>query len=194
MLIDENDHKLSENGQRKYLILVDDNSELLRAMSEFLRESLGYDDVQTFESVEEAISFLDDSKQIDVILMDQKMQGDEGAGIMAISKLHEIRPFIPIIIYTNTSYDMGREAIEKGAAAYIRRSDVSYEILAHIIDSAIYTARLEREVVRLKRLEKIMDCVGAEIMVVNEGMEIELVNEFKRKKRNVNEDDIRNEG
>ena len=113
-------------------ILLVDDSETTRSSLKF---SLGMKKYQTIgaANVSEAISYLSDkNEEISLIITDMNMPGRSGLDLIKYIKETLKLTTLPIIVLT-TAEDKGKEALSKGASAFIMKSSkASEEILRFI--------------------------------------------------------------
>jgi CheY-like chemotaxis protein len=112
-------------------ILVVDDSEAARASLKFSLSMKKFI-VLDAANANEAIRFLKDNGDISLVITDMNMPGMSGLDLISfIREKLELRS-IPIIVLT-TAEDKGKEAITKGASAFIMKSSrASEEIMGFI--------------------------------------------------------------
>lgn len=83
------------------------------------------------------------SRAYDCAIIDYRMPG--GNGLKGIVALRERHPHLPIIMVTGQGDELiATEAIKLGAADYVPKSQLSESYIAHVIQSALRKAELER--------------------------------------------------
>jgi len=113
------------------IMLVDDEKEFVRTLSERLRtrdleSSIAYDGEQALEMIE--------SEEPDVIVLDLMMPGIDG--IETLRRVKNSHPNVEVIILTgHGSYEEKRQAEQLGAYAYLRKP-VDIDILARVMREA----------------------------------------------------------
>jgi CheY-like chemotaxis protein len=99
--------------KRPRILIVDDNRDLLAAMSEMLQMSFPSSQVDTAhsapEGLERAVAI-----RYDVVLCDYRMPGVNGMSLL--NELKALKPGLPVILITaDTDETVGGRAFEKGA-------------------------------------------------------------------------------
>ncbi len=83
------------------------------------------------------------ARAYDCAIIDYRMPG--GNGLKGIVALREQHPHLPIIMVTGQGDELiATEAIKLGAADYVPKSQLSESYIAHVIQSALRKAELER--------------------------------------------------
>ena len=96
---------------KKRVLLIDDNLDLLETLSEFLETKY---QMKSFTGAQEALTFLEQNLDIDLIICDYTMPMMSGADFLR--NLRKNGLLIPIIFLTgNVSLELAREALRLGA-------------------------------------------------------------------------------
>jgi len=83
------------------------------------------------------------ARDYDCAIIDYRMPG--GNGLEGIVALRERHPLLPIVMVTGQGDELiATEAIKLGAADYVPKSQLSQSYIAHVIQSALRKAELER--------------------------------------------------
>ena len=120
-----------EHNNKKRVLVVDDDSELLYVLSVRL-VSAGYS-VYGASNGLEALEQLE-KHPIDVVLTDYRMPKMDGLEFLSISRVKW--PGIPIIVISGERDDMAYEAMDRGAYAWIRKGS-GFTTLLEILSSAV---------------------------------------------------------
>jgi DNA-binding NtrC family response regulator len=97
--------------EKKRILLIDDNHDLIETLSEFLEFKFK---VNSYLGAQEALAFLEQDPNIDLIICDYTMPMMTGAEFL--KHLRKNGLLIPIIFLTgNVSLDLAREALRLGA-------------------------------------------------------------------------------
>lgn len=128
------------------ILVVDDNIRIF----ESLKPNLNHFGLKSYHAVDyySVFSLLQD-KQIDVVLMDIMLDGENG--IQLLEKIKEFKPSLPVIMITGyASIDTAVESMRKGAFDYVTKP-LEFERLFNIIENAIRLRRLSGENVELQK-------------------------------------------
>lgn len=107
------------SGQRLTLLFVEDNHELRTSMTKALGSKY---EVVAVENGEQALTVLDENKDIDIIISDYMMPGIDGAEFCRQVKGNIETSYIPFIILTaKTGRDAKEAAMKSGADAFIEK-------------------------------------------------------------------------
>jgi len=102
------------------ILCIDDHEDT----SEMLKLLLIQEDyeVTTAVTMQEALS-LATSEKFDLYVFDKHLP--DGSGIDLCSKLNEVTPSVPCIVYSGDAYDIHKsEALAAGADAYVAKPDI----------------------------------------------------------------------
>jgi len=122
---------MEPNNNKRRVLVVDDDSELLYVLSVRL-VSAGYS-VYGASNGLEALEQLE-KHPIDVVLTDYRMPKMDGLEFLSISRVKW--PGIPIIVISGERDDMAYEAMDRGAYAWIRKGS-GFTTLLEILSSAV---------------------------------------------------------
>lgn len=130
-----------------HLLIVDDDKNLLELLK--IRLSTDNYEIETASDSEEALEIF--TKQlIDLAIIDLQLAREDGLVLM--EKLHEMNPYIPVIILTAYgSIESAVEAMKRGAYNYLTKPFDPRELFFQI-DHALQTQKLSHEIKRLKNL------------------------------------------
>jgi DNA-binding NtrC family response regulator len=114
---------------RKNILVIDDEA-VIRSLLEARLRQAGFEAHGT-ASVAEALEALKTSKP-DLILLDLLLP--DGDGMDLLVKLKERFPNLPVIVLTGIGLDeeLQKEAVRKGAAAYLSKDATVDHLLMHI--------------------------------------------------------------
>ena len=128
-------------------ILIVDDEEVLRDVLEVVLRREGFD-VVLASSGEEALSILDSSEEVDLIILDIMLPGISGIDTLRAVRISN--PTLPVIIITAySSIDGAIEAMKHGAYHYIPKPFKNEEVII-TVNKALEQRRLTRENERLK--------------------------------------------
>jgi len=102
------------------VLIIDDHEDT----AEMLKILLGEEeyDVTTAATMQEALS-LAASKEFDLYVLDKRLP--DGTGLELCTKLNQVTPGVPCILYTGDAYEIHRvEAMAAGADAYVAKPDI----------------------------------------------------------------------
>ncbi len=119
-----------DNGRKKkpHILVVDDEPNILRAMSLVLKSEF---DVTTVESGDKAIEKIRQGMDFDVISLDLQMPGL--SGIESLKAVKQLSPSTEVLIVTaHSDTESTREALKLGAYDYIDKPFSNAELLASI--------------------------------------------------------------
>ena len=106
------------NSPVKEIVLVDDEPSVLFALK-LLLQALGFS-VQDFNGPEEAIRYLEGTKQIDLCLCDLKMPKVNGLGVL--QEARKFRPALPFVLMSaHASTEEIDRAQELGATGFLSK-------------------------------------------------------------------------
>lgn len=106
-------------------MVVDDNDRFVKTITRFLEKACSVSVALTASSAEDAIERIG-SAQPDFLLLDVQLPGI--SGIEAIPFLKENSPDTCIIMVTNTGPEYRDQALERGADAFVSKSQVAQEL------------------------------------------------------------------
>jgi CheY-like chemotaxis protein len=121
-------------NKRPRILIVDDNRDLLAAMSEMLQMSFPSSQVDTAhsapEGLERAVAI-----RYDVVLCDYRMPGVNGMSLL--NELKTLKPGLPVILITaDTDETVGGRAFEKGAFGVLLKP-LDCDELVRVINQAL---------------------------------------------------------
>jgi DNA-binding NtrC family response regulator len=128
-------------------ILIVDDEEVLRDVLEVVLRREGFD-VITAASGEEALSILDSTEEVDLVILDVMLPGI--SGIDTLRAMRIANPNLPVIVITaSSSIDGAIEAMKQGAFHYIPKPFKNEEVVI-TVNKALEQRRLAHENERLK--------------------------------------------
>lgn len=137
------------NNPKGKILVVDDDRNILHVIK--IRLVSGRYQVKTTSTAEEALK-LAEQEPFDMILIDLKLDGDDGIQLM--ENVHRINPDIPVIILTAYgTINSAVSAMKKGAYSYLTKPFDGHELLVQI-DNCLAQRSLSKEVERLRNLVK----------------------------------------
>jgi signal transduction histidine kinase len=138
--------------KRAQVLIVDDDSDLLQALSDALHLRMRGAVVETAESAPIALQKLE-SADYDAIVADIRMPGMDG--IELLRRIREVRPDTPTLLITgHGEHDLAIEALRIGAQDYVQKP-IDREYFVSSLSHAIERRRLHRKVAANKqRLER----------------------------------------
>ncbi len=106
---------------KKTVMVVEDEEPLLQLISQQLKKANF--EVVTVKSVEQALNYIEELDNIDLIWLDHYLEGDYD-GIALVGRLKEMGFSIPIFLVSNTSYpDKHQSYIAMGVEKYYTKSN-----------------------------------------------------------------------
>lgn len=121
------------NRGRKHVLVVDDNSMMLKLIKEYLHETY---DVATAVSGKIAMKFLE-RRMTDLILLDYEMPGENGSAVLEQLRANEATKDIPVVFLTGvTETKKIQEALMLKPQSYLLKP-VNREKLLSTIESLI---------------------------------------------------------
>jgi signal transduction histidine kinase len=138
--------------RRAQVLIVDDDPDLLQALSEALQLRLRGVVVETAESALRALEQLG-ATDYDAIVADIRMPGMDG--IELLRRIREVRPDTPTLLITgHGEHDLAIEALRIGAQDYVQKP-IDREYFVGSLSHAIERRRLNRKVAaNRQRLER----------------------------------------
>lgn len=137
-------------GYRK-LLVVDDNEEFCVAVGDALVATGRYD-IRSVDSGESAIQALQE-EQFDVVLLDYRLPGISGLGVLRW--IGEQKIDTPVILITAVgSDDVAAEAVRLGAYDYVRKEYFEIDHIGLLIEGVYERYRFRQEKERWKVIEK----------------------------------------
>ncbi len=121
------------NGSER-ILLVDDE-QIIVEMEKAILQHLGYKVVHCINPEEALRIFKDDPKGFDLIMTDLTMPHMTGTELL--SKIHIIRPDIPVILCTGYGHKLDKVQIEKSGATAVINKPLRKKDLARIIRNAL---------------------------------------------------------
>ena len=129
-----------------HILCIDDEPELLQSMRKILQRK-GYQ-VTTANSGEEALLWLKQDQEPDLILTDLMMPGIGGLDVMRA--VHRNAPQLPVVVITAyASVDTAVSAIKDGAFDYVPKPFGPDQLLV-VVERALATRKLRQENRRLR--------------------------------------------
>ena len=132
------------NRERVQFLVIDDDAAVTSLVSAYLKEK-GH----TCDTVAESflISAWLEMHDCEVVVVDLNMPQVDGVSL--ISYLREIRPGLPVVVFTGVGYDEQKmhEALRAGANGYVSKNlpiDQLYAVLEHVLVSCRQRARHEQ--------------------------------------------------
>jgi two-component system, sensor histidine kinase and response regulator len=134
------------------VLIVDDDSALLEALSESLQLRMGSVRVDTCDSSTAALERLA-ATDYDAIVADIKMPGMDGLELLA--QIHQLRPETPTLLITgHGEHDLAVQALRGGAYDYVQKP-IDRDYFVRSLSHAIERRRLSRRIAHRKQtLEK----------------------------------------
>ncbi len=134
------------DDESRRILVVDDDPEMCRLLSEVLREE-GFSVHTTAESLE--ASKILAKEEFDVLITDLKMKGLKGLDLLEEAK--KVAPLTPVIIITAFgTIQSAIQAMKMGAYDYVTKPFQMEEIVV-TVKKALENRLLKKEVVRLKK-------------------------------------------
>ncbi|GHO84034.1 hybrid sensor histidine kinase/response regulator [Dictyobacter formicarum] len=131
----------SEKKRIPRILLVDDDSAALSALSRTFRLRMRDIEVDTSVSAIEALSLLK-VKEYDAVISDIKMPGMDGMQLLA--KLHENMPEIPVLLITgHGEHELAMQALQEGAYDYTLKP-IDRDFFVASVRRALQTRQLLR--------------------------------------------------
>ncbi|HEX8170066.1 MAG TPA: sigma-54 dependent transcriptional regulator [Thermoanaerobaculia bacterium] len=128
-------------------ILIVDDEEVLRDVLDAVLRREGFD-VISAASGEEALSILDSTEEVDLVILDVMLPGI--SGIDTLRAMRIANPTLPVIVITAfSSIDGAIEAMKQGAFHYIPKPFKNEEVVL-TVNKALEQRRLSHENERLK--------------------------------------------
>ncbi|MCA9100960.1 MAG: response regulator [Pirellulales bacterium] len=131
------------------VLIVDDSPVDMRLARGILDKSGAFELVFATNGIE-AVTQLEES-QPDIVVTD--MQMPEMNGLELVEHVRARHPLVPVILMTaHGSEDLAVEALEKGAASYVPKDNLSRDLL-DTVENVLAVARADR------RHDRLMDCL-----------------------------------
>jgi PAS domain S-box-containing protein len=125
------------------ILLVDDDTALLEALSDALRRKIPNLVVDVCESGRTALDLID-SRDYDAIVSDIRMPHMDGLTLM--NRIQRRSPKLPVLLITgHGNRDLGVQALQRGAYAFMEKP-LDREFIAAWVSRAIELRQLSREV------------------------------------------------
>jgi FixJ family two-component response regulator len=130
------------------ILIVDDDPDLLRALSRTIMLRLRKVQVDAVDSANEALALLQ-RQPYDAVICDIKMPGMDGLALLG--KIHEQQPEIPTLLITgHGEHELAIRALRGGAYDYIQKPIERDSFIAALL-RAIQTCQLRRRVAEQQR-------------------------------------------
>jgi len=124
----KNEDKKNKHGEKPRVLVVDDEPNILRAMSLVLQSQF---DVTVVESGDKAIEKIQQSMDFDVLSLDLQMPGL--SGIESLKAVKQLSPSMEVLIVTaHSDVESAKGALKLGAYDYIDKPFNNDELLAAI--------------------------------------------------------------
>ncbi len=108
-------------NQKKTIMIVEDEEPLLQVVAAKIKQA-GFN-VVTVKSVEQALDYIEELDNIDLIWLDHYLEGDYD-GIALVGRLKDMGIHIPVFLVSNTSYpDKHQTYIAMGVEKYYTKSN-----------------------------------------------------------------------
>jgi DNA-binding response OmpR family regulator len=122
------------------VLLVEDDEELLQVLAETV-ERLGYTPTLSATAAEAERTVK--ARRPDAIILDIALP--DASGTMALTRLHELRPDVPIIMLTaNTDESLARATLQHGAFDYIMKP-FDNEHFTQVLEAAMASSLPRRQ-------------------------------------------------
>ncbi|MBN2738286.1 MAG: response regulator [Spirochaetales bacterium] len=142
---------------QRNILLIEDNkgdARLLEIMLEEVREQIFH--IVWKDRLSLGLTRLKDG-DIHVVLLDLDLPDSQGFD--TFDKIHEIAPYVPIIVMTGLNdQKIAVDAVRKGAQDYLLKGQVTGDLVARAINYAIERKRLELE--REKLIDQLRDALA----------------------------------
>lgn len=114
------------------ILLVDDDLHYRKSLSTFLMNA-GFD-VDACRNSSEAISKLQvRGQEYRIVLLDWALANSDESG-QIMGKVREVNPYLPIVVFTGGTRESGADALQQGAARYLRKPFSERELVDTIRD------------------------------------------------------------
>jgi len=128
-------------------VLIVDDEEVLRDVLDAVLRREGFDTIMA-STGEEALSVLDSTEEVDLVILDVMLPGISGIDTLRAMRISN--PALPVIVITAfSSIDGAIEAMKQGAFHYIPKPFKNEEVVL-TVNKALEQRRLSRENERLK--------------------------------------------
>ena len=133
-----------DNGR---ILLVDDDTALLQALSQLVSLRMTTVQVDTSDSALQALELIK-AQDYDAIVSDIKMPGMDG--LTLLSRIQQVRPETPTLLITgHGEHDLAVQALRGGAYDFIQKP-IDLDHLKHLLTRAMERNQLMRENIVLK--------------------------------------------
>lgn len=130
--------------QKLNILIVDDDEGDRRQIRRALKKADALCDCTETRDINEAIAACQ-VNSFDCALVDYQLPGSDG--LAAISSLHDLYPFMAIVMSTGQGDEMvAADAMKRGACDYLPKANLSAHFIWQTIESAVGRSSLEREV------------------------------------------------
>ncbi|HLF14031.1 MAG TPA: response regulator [Bacteroidota bacterium] len=156
------------------ILLVEDNKDFAKLVQVYLRRFDAERFVVTWkENHSEAMAFLKDTPNVDIVLMDYFLPGKTGLEIAReISTAYE---HIPIVFLTvNRDFSLALELMKLGAAEYLVKEEISSPVLPKTILSVIEKHQLRDRLMNLEISRQRLRTIRETLSAVVEDFELPL--------------------
>ena len=115
---------------KRGILIVDDQPSICKEVAFFLKNDYT---VYPFTSGKEALEFLSDQQQVDLVLLDYDMPAMTGYEVLMAIRMNKATSEIPVIFLTGVTNDrMRQEMMGRGATDYLCKPISSSELRACI--------------------------------------------------------------
>src|SRR2546421_8691635 len=129
-----------DNGR---ILLVDDDTALLQALSQLVSLRMTTVQVDTSDSALQALELIK-AQDYDAIVSDIKMPGMDG--LTLLSRIQQVRPETPTLLITgHGEHDLAVQALRGGAYDFVQKP-IDRDYFVASLERAIEMRRLERKV------------------------------------------------
>jgi two-component system OmpR family response regulator len=121
---------------KQHILVVDDEAPILEMLASYLKKH-GFD-VSTANSAADALRLLEE-KAIHLVILDVLLADTDGLELL--DQIKALRPRLPVIIATGLAFDQQllQDAVEKGAAGYVSKTQPLEQLLTEVHRTLNYT-------------------------------------------------------
>lgn len=130
------------------ILIVDDSLQYAKVLDRILRQGLGYSNITTARSVEEAETIISsDAHHFDLVFVDHNLgQGATGCDLLReISESKVMRNAVFFLITSEPSSENMKKALDAGAAGLIAKPFDRELLRQHLMQAAKYQEMAEEE-------------------------------------------------
>lgn len=159
---------MSENEQKRNILIVDDAPANLRVLVEILMSEY---EISVSTNGPEAVEIATSKNQPDLVLLDIMMPDMDGYEVCRVLRGNQQTKDIPVIFVTaNTDDETLKVAFEAGGTDYVRKPVNRIELLARI-QSALTQQELTKKLLEEEKLEGVLEMAGAVCHELNQPMQ-----------------------